>query len=301
MTKGMVTNFEAGYNVACFLKNIVDTLMDPILNIAINAARSAGRLIIRAQDQAASLSIVSKGHNDFATQVDKAAEEIIIETIHKAYPDHAILGEESGYTKAAQADHLWIIDPLDGTTNFLHGFPQYCVSIAFQHQGKTMHGVVYDPVRDELFTAIRGRGAKLNDHRLRVSTADKLEKTLLGTGFPFREFEDLDAYLTFFRHLIPYCAGIRRAGAAALDIAYVAAGRLDGFWEFGLKPWDVAAAALFVQEAGGYVTTIEGDSDFLGKKSILTASPKIHQQMLSLYQRCTAQSAPAPNPVIREP
>jgi myo-inositol-1(or 4)-monophosphatase len=262
--------------------------MDPILNIAINAARLAGKLILRAQDQAHNLSVVSKGHNDFATQVDKAAEDIIVETIHKAYPDHAILAEESGYIEASKSDHLWIIDPLDGTTNFLHGFPQYCISIAFQYQGKLTQGVVYDPVRDELFTAVRGRGARMNDQRLRVSTADKLEQTLLGTGFPFRELDYLDNYLIFFKRLIPYCAGIRRAGAAALDIAYVAAGRLDGFWEFGLKPWDVAAAALFVQEAGGYVTTIEGDNDFLGKSSFLTASPKIHQLMLNLYQECIA-------------
>ena len=258
----------------------------PLVNIAIKAARLAGKIIVRAQDQVENLSIIEKGRNDYASQVDKAAEEIIIETIHKAYPHHGILGEETGSTPAKDdSDTTWIIDPLDGTTNFLHGFPQFCVSIAVKQQDKITHGVVYDPIRDELFTASRGNGVQMNGKRLRVSNIEKLDKALLGTGFPFREFDSLDQYLTFFKALIPNCAGIRRAGAAALDLAYVAAGRLDGFWEFGLKPWDVAAASLFIQEAGGWVTTIEGDLDFLGARSILAASPKIHQQMLELYQK----------------
>lgn len=265
--------------------------MDPILNIAINAARQAGKIIVRAQDQVASLNVMKKGTNDFVTQVDKAAEDAIIETIKKAYPDHAILGEESGYQEAKQADQLWIIDPLDGTTNFIHDFPQFCVSIAFQDQGKVTQGVVYDPLRDELFTAVRGRGARLNERRIRVSNALNLEQSLIGTGFPFREFHNLDAYLAYFKTLIPISAGIRRAGAAALDLAYVAAGRLDAFWEFGLKPWDVAAGALFVQEAGGYVSTIEGDSNFLNSKSVLAATPKVHQQMLALYEECMQRHA----------
>jgi myo-inositol-1(or 4)-monophosphatase len=260
-------------------------MMQPIINIATMAARQAGKIILRAQDQAEKLNIVEKGHNDFATQVDRAAEEIIIETIKKAYPHHSILGEETGLTESDEKENLWIIDPLDGTTNFLHGFPQFAISIAFKQQDKVMHGVVYDPVRDELFSASRGRGAQVNGRRIRVSNAEKLEHSLLGTGFPFREFTHLDNYLKFFRALIPYCAGIRRAGSAALDLSYVAAGRLDGFWEFGLKPWDVAAASLFIQEAGGYVTTIDGDNDFMGASSILAAGPKIHQLMMDLYER----------------
>lgn len=258
----------------------------PMINIAIKAARLAGKLILRAQDQVENLTIIEKGTNDFASQVDKAAEEIIIDTIQKAYPHHAILGEETGSTEAKQnSDIRWIIDPLDGTTNFLHGFPQFCISIAIEERGIVRHGVVYDPIRDELFTATRGNGVQMNGRRLRVSNLEKLDKALLGTGFPFREFSHLDQYLTFFKALIPHCAGIRRAGAAALDLAYVAAGRLDGFWEFGLKPWDVAAGALFIQEAGGWVSTIEGNPDFLNARSILAAPPKIHQQMFELYKK----------------
>ncbi|MFI4938163.1 MAG: inositol monophosphatase family protein [Candidatus Berkiellales bacterium] len=258
----------------------------PTINIAIKAARQAGKIIMRSQDQLASLAIVEKGIHDFASQVDRMAEEAIIDTIHKAFPHHAILGEESGLIASTSgSDTTWIIDPLDGTTNFLHGFPQFCISIAVKKEDKIIHGVVYDPIRDELFTASRGNGAQMNGRRLRVSNADRLEKSLLGTGFPFREFHNLDNYLTFFRALIPHCHGIRRAGAAALDLAYVAAGRLDGFWEFGLKPWDVAAGALFIFEAGGWVTTIDGNPDFLEANSILAASPKIHQLMLELYQK----------------
>lgn len=259
--------------------------MHPLVNIAIKAARTAGNLIIRAQTDVENLTIIEKGHNDFATHVDRLAEEVIIDTIHRVYPQHAILGEESGFIGNRDAEVTWIIDPLDGTTNFLHGFPQFCVSIAVQQNEKITHGVVYDPTRDELFTASRGNGAQMNGRRLRVSKRDKLDTALLGTGFPFREFGFLDEYLTFFKALIPNCAGIRRAGAAALDLAYVAAGRLDGFWEFGLKPWDLAAGSLFIQEAGGWVTTLDGKADFLEAKSILAAPPRIHQQMLELYQR----------------
>jgi myo-inositol-1(or 4)-monophosphatase len=260
-------------------------IMHPMVNIAVKAARSAGKMILRAQDNVESLTIIEKGRNDFASQVDKGAEEIIIDTIKRVYPHHSILGEEFGLIEGDDDEIQWIIDPLDGTTNFLHGFPQFCISIGVKQQDKIIHGVVYDPVRDELFSATRGQGVQMNGRRLRVSNLDKIDSALLGTGFPFREFDKLDEYLTFFKGLIPNCAGIRRAGAAALDLAYVAAGRLDGFWEFGLKPWDVAAASLLIQEAGGWVTTIEGNPNFLGAKSILAAPPKIHQQMFDLYQR----------------
>jgi myo-inositol-1(or 4)-monophosphatase len=260
--------------------------MHPIVNIAIKAARLAGKVIVRSLDDIDKLALIEKGHNDFTSQVDKAAEAIIIETIQRAYPSHGILGEETGLISASNGDDtLWIIDPLDGTTNFLHGFPQFCVSIGIKQQDKLMHGVIYDPIRDELFTSSRGRGAQVNGRRLRVSNAEKLDKSLLGTGFPFREFQNLDKYLTFFKALIPACAGIRRAGAAALDLAYVASGRLDGFWEFGLKPWDIAAGALMIQEAGGWITTVEGNPDYLEGKSVLAATPKVHQQMLDLYQQ----------------
>jgi len=255
-----------------------------MVNIAVKAARLAGRIILRAQDNLENIRIVEKGLHDFASEVDSAAEDIIIETIHKAYPHHAILGEETGFAPGSDSDITWIIDPLDGTTNFLHGFPQFCISIAVKQNDEILHGVVYDPTRDELFSASRGRGVQMNGRRLRVSNTDKLAYALLGTGFPFREFEHLDTYMDFLRALVPHCAGIRRAGAAALDLAYVAAGRLDGFWEYGLKPWDVAAGALFIQEAGGWVTTLEGEPDFLFGKSILAASPKVHQQMQMLYR-----------------
>lgn len=258
--------------------------MSAIINIAIKAARLAGKIIVHAQDNLENLAIIQKGHNDYASRVDRQAEEIIIDTIKKAYPEHAILAEESGATDIDRSETVWIIDPLDGTTNFLHGFPQYCVSIAIQDRGILTHGVVYDPIRDELFTASRGRGAQMNGKRLRVSGLDKLDHALLGTGFPFREFGFLDEYINLFKAIMPKCAGIRRAGAAALDLAYVAAGRLDGFWEFGLRPWDVAAGALLIQEAGGWVTTLEGDKNVLKGKSILAASPKIHQHMLDLYR-----------------
>lgn len=254
--------------------------MNPLINIGTKAALEAGKFILRAQEEVENLDIIAKGKNDFATQVDKTAEEIIISHIHKAYPRHKILAEESGLSdKVEKSDTLWIIDPLDGTTNFVHGFPQFCISIGIKQNDKIMHGIVYDPIRDELFTATRGAGARLNDKRLRVSKADKLDHALLGTGFPFREFSNLEKYLELFKELMPNCVGIRRAGAAALDLAYVAAGRLDGFWELGLKPWDIAAGSLLIQEAGGYIADINGKENFLQTGNILAANPKLFPQL----------------------
>ena len=254
------------------------THVQPILNIAVRAARSAGAMIVRQLDRVDALNVTSKGRNDFVSEVDQRAEQIIIETIRKAYPDHGILAEESG----AQGDDefVWIIDPLDGTTNFLHNFPHFSVSIALQHKSRILHGVVFDPLRQELFTASRGDGAQLNDRKIRVGRKTELDGALLGTGFPFREFANLDQYLATLSAFMPHCAGIRRAGSAALDLAYVATGRLDGFWEFGLNRWDIAAGALLIQEAGGLVSDPLGGEDYLKTGNIVAGNAKITKQML---------------------
>src|SRR5216110_3816268 len=235
--------------------------MHPMLNIAVRAARRAGSIINRAA-LAGGLNVRSKRAKDYVTQVDQAAEEAIIDIVRKAYPEHGFLAEESGASKP-DAEVVWIIDPLDGTTNFIHGFPQYCVSIAVEHRGALAHGVVYDPVKNELFTASRGRGAFLNDRRIRVSKCTRLKESLVGTGFPFKELSRLDLYTGQLRNLIQDSAGVRRAGAAALDLAYVACGRLDAFWEMGLSPWDMAAGALLIQEAGGLVGDFSGEARYM--------------------------------------
>ena len=263
--------------------------MHPMLNIAVKAARRAGSIINRAALDRTQLEIRAKRANDFVTQVDKSAEAAIIDVIREAFPDHAILGEESGAlpgksggaAKAAKSEYLWIIDPLDGTTNFIHGFPQYCVSIGLQHRGATQHGVVYDPAKNELFTASKGRGAFLDDRRMRVSKCVQLKDALVGTGFPFKEMTRLDLYMKQLRHLMQNCSGVRRAGAAALDLAYVAAGRLDAFWEMGLSPWDMAAGALMITEAGGLVGDLSGDSNYLDSGDITAATPKVFPQLLA--------------------
>ena len=252
--------------------------MHPMLNIAVAAARSAGSIIVRYLDRVDTLNVSTKRMNEFVTEVDREAEAIIIGDIRKAYPDHAILAEESG--AAGESDYRWIIDPLDGTTNYVHGFPQFCVSIALEHRGRLEQGVVFDPLRQELFTASRGAGARLDDRRIRVSRQSGLEGALLGTGFPFRGDYDLDTYLETLRALVPRSAGIRRAGAAALDLAYVAAGRLDGFWEFGLQPWDMAAGVLLIREAGGLVTDADGDEHYLENGNIVTGTPKVLRELV---------------------
>jgi len=254
-----------------------------MLTIAVKAARRAGAIINRAARDVDVLAVVRKRHNDFVTEVDKAAEQAIIETLRRPYPEHAILAEESGASARSSdrpSEYTWIIDPLDGTTNFIHGFPQYCVSIGLQHKGVLTHGVVYDPAKNELFTASRGRGAFLNERRLRVSRRDRLADALIGTGFPFRDLAGLDEYLAMMREVTQRTAGIRRAGAAALDLAYVAAGRLDGFWEIGLSPWDMAAGALLVLEAGGLVGDFQGESGWLESGRIACGNPKIFVQLL---------------------
>lgn len=257
-------------------------MQQPMLNTAIRAARSAGDLILRSADKVGSLHIDQKGRNDYASEVDRMAEREIINIIKTAYPEHAILAEESGEHQGN--DYVWVIDPLDGTTNYLHGFPQYAVSIALKVKGKLEVGVIYDPLRDELFTAKRGGGAMLNNRRLRVTNQNTLKGALLGTGFPFKTAQHLDAYTGMFRALTTECAGIRRAGAAALDLAYVAAGRLDGFWEIGVMEWDVAAGILLIKEAGGVVTDFSFNDKYLESGNVIAGSPKMHQLMYALIE-----------------
>jgi len=259
--------------------------MHPTLNIAIKAARSAGNIIVRSMDQINTLSVSTKGRNDFVSEVDKAAEKEIIKTIRRAFPSHGILAEESGSHEGDE--FLWIIDPLDGTTNFLHSFPQFSVSIALQHKGRLEHGVVYDPLRQEIFSASRGAGAQLNDRRIRVSKASGIEGSLLGTGFPYGKMNNLNNYMEILKHIIPQAAGVRRPGSAALDLAYVAAGRLDGFWEYSLKPWDMAAGAIIVQEAGGILSDFEGGSDYMESGDIVAGNSKVMKELLQAINRCT--------------
>ncbi|MFM0354371.1 inositol monophosphatase family protein [Paraburkholderia nemoris] len=255
--------------------------MHPMLNIAINAARRAAQIITRASLDLDLLQVSKKQHNDFVTEVDKASEAAIIDTLTTAYPDHAILAEESGQSDN-ESEYQWIIDPLDGTTNFIHGFPYYCVSIALAHKGIVTQAVVYDPTRNDLFTATRGCGAFLNDRRIRVAGRDRLADGLIGTGFPFRDTADLDAYTRLFAEMTGACAGLRRPGAGALDLANVAAGRLDGFFEQGSSAWDMAAGSLLITEAGGLVGDYAGGSDFLRLGEIVAGNPKLYAQMVRM-------------------
>lgn len=264
--------------------------MHPLLNIAIRAARAAGSVIVRQMDRIDALHIVEKSRNDFVSEIDKRAEEIIIDTIHKAYPEHGILAEESG--EKAGNEFVWIIDPLDGTTNYLHGFPQFAVSIAVRQKNRIEHGVVFDPLRQELFTATRGEGAQLDNRKIRVSRRPELDGALLGTGFPFRNLATLDEFLETLRTFIPRCAGVRRAGSAALDLAYVAAGRLDGFWEFGLSPWDMAAGALIIREAGGLVSDPLGGDAYLKTGNIVAGNPRIAKRMLQVLHPIVTRGQP---------
>ena len=254
--------------------------MHPMLNIAVRAARRAGAIINRAAQDIDALTVSTKRHNDFVTEVDQAAEQAVIRILMKAFPDHAILAEESG--AHGKSDYVWIIDPLDGTTNFIHGFPQYCVSIGLKHKGTVTQAVVYDPGRNELYTATRGHGAYLNDRRIRVSKRTQLDDSLIGTGFPFRSGQHMDEYAAVLRKVMEQTAGVRRAGAAALDLAYVAAGRLDGFWETGLSPWDMAAGSLLIQEAGGLVSDFEGDGNYLECGNIVSGTPKVFAPLLQI-------------------
>jgi myo-inositol-1(or 4)-monophosphatase len=255
----------------------------PMLNIAVKAARAAGAAINRASFDLEAIKVGSKGVNDFVTEVDQTAEQIIIETILQAYPEHSILAEESGNSHGApNSEFVWIIDPLDGTTNFIHGFPYYATSIALSHRGVLQQAVVFDPTRNDLFYASKGRGAYLNDKRLRVSKRTRLKDSLIGTGFPFRKGDNFKNYVAMFEEVMQQCAGLRRPGAAALDLCYVAAGNYDGFFEIGLSPWDVAAGALIITEAGGLVGNFTGEADYLHQREIVAANPKVYGQMVQL-------------------
>ena len=254
--------------------------MHPMLNIGIRAARAAGKVITQNMDRVDTLNVSRKAHNDFVSDVDRMAEAAVIAVLRKAYPDHAILGEESGAHGAAEAEFQWIVDPLDGTINFLHGFPHFNVSIALRHKGRLDQAVIYNPVSQELFTASRGAGAWLNNKRIRVSRENYLENTLIGSGFPGREGDDLEGYVRQFAAVSARCRGIRRPGAAALDLAFVAAGRLDGFWVTGVNEWDLAAGALIIREAGGIVTDITGGDQWAETGSMVAGNPKITHALL---------------------
>jgi myo-inositol-1(or 4)-monophosphatase len=256
--------------------------MHPMLTIAVKAARRAGNLIHRAADNLDHLTVTKKSHSDYVSEVDRTAEQAIITTLLESYPDHAILAEESG--TQGESEYVWIIDPLDGTTNFLHGFQQYAVSIALQHKGVLMQAVIYDPTKNDLFTATRGQGAYLNDRRIRVSKRRELADCLIGTGFPYTRFEHLDAYMAILRDMMQKTSGLRRPGSASLDLAYTAAGRYDGFFEMGLKPWDIAAGCLLITEAGGMVGDLQGNDTYLKTGNLCAGNPRIFEQMLQVME-----------------
>ncbi|NNC65340.1 MAG: inositol monophosphatase [Gammaproteobacteria bacterium] len=256
--------------------------MHAMVNVAVQAARKAGDVMIRHLNQLPRLEITDKGRNEFVTEVDHRAEQAIVEIIHDYYPDHAILAEERG--RQGQHDFEWIIDPLDGTTNFIHGFPVFSVSIAVRHKNQLEHGVVYDPLRQEIFTATRGQGAQLDGRRIRVSQRHRLSDSLLATGFPYRhDQDDVDTYLRMLKAVMNESAGIRRPGSAALDLCYLAAGRVDGFWELGLNIWDIAAGALLIREAGGRISDFEGGDTYLENGSVVAGNPKIYVALSKLF------------------
>ena len=263
--------------------------MHPMLSTAVKAARKAGSIILRAAEDIDQLTIKNKSFNDFVSEVDLASEEAIIEILKAAYPTHGFLGEESG-SSSSSSDFIWIIDPLDGTTNFLHKFPQYCISIALMHKGEITQAVIYDPNRNDLFTATKGSGAYLNDKRIRASNKAKLGDSIIGTGFPFRDFTHLPCYLKMFEEMVRSTSGIRRPGSAALDLAYVAAGWFDGFWEIGLSKWDIAAGALIVKEAGGIVSDFNQKQAWLKTGNIIASNAKIYDNFLAIIQKNMSQA-----------
>jgi myo-inositol-1(or 4)-monophosphatase len=275
--------------------------LHPMLNVAIKAARAAGAIINRAALDVESVRISQKQVNDFVTEVDHAAEQAIIDTLLTAYPGHGILGEETGRQHGAKdSDYIWIIDPLDGTTNFIHGFPVYCVSIALAVKGKVEQAVVYDPTRNDLFTATRGRGAFMNERRIRVSKRTQLKDCLLSTGFPFRPGDNFKNYMAIMADVMQRTAGLRRPGAAALDLAYVAAGFTDGFFETGLSIWDVAAGSLLVTEAGGLVGNFTGEADFMEQKECMAGNPRVYGQLVPLLGKYSKFAGAGDKAAVRQ-
>ena len=276
-----------------------------MLNTAVKAARAAGSIINRAALDLDVLKIGTKGPNDFVSEVDRAAEDAIIEILLDAYPGHAILAEESGREHGARhSEYTWIIDPLDGTTNFLHGFPVYAVSIGLAFRGKVEQAVVYDPTRNDLFFASKGRGAFLNDRRLRVSRRTRIADALIGTGFPFRKGDNFKRYVKMFEEVMQNCAGLRRPGAAALDLCYVAAGYYDGFFETGLNPWDIAAGSLIITEAGGLIGNFTGEADYLYQREVVAGNPKVYGQLVQIlapYTRVIEATPAAPTAAALAP
>ncbi|HWI84435.1 inositol monophosphatase family protein [Ramlibacter sp.] len=275
--------------------------LHPMLNVAVKAARAAGSIINRAALDVEAVRVSQKQVNDFVTEVDHASEAAVIETLLGAYPDHAIWAEESGKVHGKQgSDHVWIIDPLDGTTNFIHGFPVYCVSIALAVKGKVEQAVIYDPSRNDLFTATKGRGAYMNERRIRVSKRTDLRQCLIGTGFPFRPGDNFNNYLRMMAEVMQRTAGLRRPGAAALDLAYVAAGFTDGFFETGLSPWDVAAGSLLVTEAGGLIGNFTGESDFLEQKECVAGNPRIYGQLVAILGKYSKFASAGEKAALRQ-
>ncbi len=277
------------------------TNLHPMLNVAVKAARLAGSIINRGALDVEAVRVSIKQANDFVTEIDQAAEQAIIETLSTAYPGHGFLAEESGTAHGARdSEFVWIIDPLDGTTNFIHGFPVYCVSIALAVKGKVEQAVIYDPTRNDLFTATRGRGAFMNDRRLRVGKRTELRQCLLSTGFPYRPGDDFAQYLLMMGDVMQRTSGLRRPGAAALDLAYVAAGFTDGFFEKGLKPWDCAAGSLLVTEAGGLVGNFTGEADFLHQQECVAANPRIYGQLIAIIGKYSKFAGAGEKATVRQ-
>ncbi|MBU0744039.1 MAG: inositol monophosphatase [Gammaproteobacteria bacterium] len=256
--------------------------MHPLMTIATKAARSAGKIILRATDRLDTIQVGEKGHNNFVTEVDQQVEQEIINIILDSYPDHAILGEESGVS--GTGDYTWIIDPIDGTNNFIHGHPHFCVSIAVKYKDRIEHGLIYDPLRQELFTATFGAGAFLNDRRIRVASRKQLEGSVIASSFGNKASKEIGIFLKILASILPYAAGTRRSGSAALDLAYVACGRLDGAWGINLSPWDIAAGTLIIQEAGGIVTDLGSNDNYLTTGSLIAGNQNIHKIILQLVQ-----------------
>jgi len=253
--------------------------MHPFINIAIQSARKASRIMLQSFDRLDDLHITEKSKNDFVTDIDKQSEQVIIETIRKSYPNHGILAEESEAQEGDQ--YTWIIDPLDGTTNYIHGMPHFCISIAVKDQKEMIAGVIFDPIKNELFMAAKGEGAQLDNRKIRVSSCKKMDGALLCTGFPFRNKECMPAYFKTLENIFSEAGDIRRTGSAALDLAYVAAGRFDGFWEMTLKPWDMAAGSLLILEAGGFISDFKGEKNFLENGNVIAGNPKIYEALLN--------------------